>query len=138
MARALFLNQSICSVVIDGAPVEGFAEGDAIRIIPNTEGSAVMAGLDGAVTLFANNQTGTFEIDLKPTSPWLSAAYRIWANQKTGNARLLAAQVLTDANEPVRLEGVSMSSPGQVSSGGTTPSMRTVVFNVEKIIFPND
>lgn len=137
MPRELFLSHDKCAVVIGERLIEGFAEGDSIRIIPNAEGSAVSAGLDGAVTLFTNNWTGTIELDLKPTSPSLDWIYRVWKDQKSGNARLLNGAITTDANEPWGFSGVSLLSVGQANSGGTTPSLRTIVWNVEKIDPPN-
>ena len=136
MSRTIFLNQAFVTVIIDGVPVDGFMSGDAVRITPNAEGSAVEVGLSGAVTSFSTDQSGEFEIDLMPTSPYLDEVGRIWAAQKTQAARLLDAQVLTSASEMYRLEGVSLSNPGGVATGGKTVSGRTVAFKVQKIIPP--
>lgn len=137
MARnILFLNQALCTVIIDGIPAVDFMSGDAIRVIPNTEGSSLENGFDGSVTTFSTNQSGTCELDFKPTSPTLDFINVLYNAQKTQLARLIEIRVITSALEPIQLSGVSISSPGTHATGGNTASARTVVFNVQKIKLP--
>lgn len=134
MARnPLFLSQAVCTVIFDGQLVEGFAPGDAIRIIPSAEGSNVDVGLDVAVTTFTTDRSGEFELDLLPTSAFLDAVTLLWEAQATAAARLLNALVLTSAGEPVRLEGISISTPGDIGTGGKTATPRTVKCKVQRI-----
>lgn len=135
MARnTQFLNQAFCTVVGNGSVDVDHLSGDAIRIISNTEGSALDVGFDRAVTMFSTDESGTFEQDFQQTSPSLDKYERLWKAQKTAAARLFSIQVITAANQSVRLEGVSISDIGAINSGGKTPSGQTVVYNVEKII----
>lgn len=135
MRNPLFLNQALCTVIGYGSPDVHFMSGDAIRIIPNTEGSSLEVGLDKATTTFSTDQSGTLELDFVQTSPSLDKYQGIWKRQKTALASLGNFQIFTGAGEPVRLEGASISSIGQKGTGGKTASAQTVVFNVEKIIF---
>lgn len=129
-----FLNQAFCTVVGNGSVDVDHLSGDAIRIISNTEGSALDVSFDRAVTMFSTDESGTFEQDFQQTSPSLDKYERLWKAQKTAAARLFSIQVITAANQSVRLEGVSISDIGAINSGGKTPSGQTVVYNVEKII----
>lgn len=134
MARnPLWFNQALTTFILDGKPVVGFMSGDAIRIIPNTEGSSLEVGLDGATTTFSSDKSGTAEIDLKGTSLSLEVINRLWKAQKTATARKFNCQVVTSAAEPIRLKGCSVASIGAINTGGKTASARTVVLNVEEI-----
>lgn len=137
MARnTQFLNQALCVVIGDGTPDRDFFSGDSIRIIPNAEGSSMEVGLDGATTTFSTDMSGTLELDFKQNSISLDKYQAIWKRQKTAQARLINHQIFTSAAEPIRLEGVSISNIGQKGTGGKTASAQTVVFNVQKIIYP--
>jgi hypothetical protein len=137
MARnTQFLNQALCTVVGYGTPDVDFFSGDAIRIIPNAEGSSMEVGLDGSTTTFSTDQSGTFEVDFKQNSVSLDKYQGIWKRQKTAQASLGNIQIFTSAAEPIRLEGCSISNIGQKGTGGKTASAQTVVFNVQKIIYP--
>lgn len=135
MARnTQFLNQAFCTVVGNGSLDVDHMSGDSIRIISNTEGSALDVGFDNAVTLFSTDESGTFEQDFQHTSASLDKYERLWKAQKTAAARLFSIQVITSANQSIRLENCSISDIGGISTGGKTASAQTVVFNVEKII----
>lgn len=137
MARnTQFLNQAFTTVVGNGSVDVDHMSGDSIRIIPNAEGSAMEVGFDGATTVFSTDQSGTFEQDFKGTSPSLDKYTRLWLAQKTAAARLFSIQVITSANQSVRLEGCSISNIGAINTGGKTASAQTVTYNVQKII-PN-
>lgn len=130
-----FLNQAFCTVVTNGSVDVDHLSGDSIRVISNTEGSALDVGFDTATTVFSTDQSGTFEQDFAHTSPSLDKYIRLWKAQKTAAARKFSGQVITSANQSIRLEGCSISSIGQISTGGKTASAQTVVMNVEKIIY---
>lgn len=136
MRNPLFLNQALCTVIGDGTPDVDLASGDSIRVIPNTEGSSLEVGLERAVTTFSTDESGTLELDFIQTSVSLDKYQRLWKRQKTAQARLINHQIFTSAGEPIRCEGVSISSIGQKGTGAKTASAQTVVFNVEKIIYP--
>lgn len=136
MARnTRFMNQAFCTVVGNGSIDTDHMSGDSIRVISNTEGSAMEVGFDGPTTVFSTDESGTFEQDFKATSPSLDKYINLWKAQKTAGARLFSIQVITSANQSIRLEGCSISSVGQVATGGKTASAQTVAFNVEKIIY---
>jgi len=133
--NTLFLNQALCTVIGNGSQDVGHLSGDSIRVIPNSEGSAMDVGFDGAVTQFSTDQSGTFEQDFQQTSESLDKYTDLWRAQKTSAARLFNIQIITAANQAIRLEGCSISELGAVNTGGKTPSAQTVVFNVQKIIY---
>lgn len=135
MARnTQYLNQALNTVIMAGTPMVDFMSGDSIRIIRNSEGSAMEVGFDGATTMFSTDQSGTVEIDFKQTSPSLDFLGSLNKAQKTAAATLFNGQVITSARASIRLEGVSISSMGTTGTGGKTASAQTVVFNVQKII----
>lgn len=134
--NTLFLNQALVTVIGDGSSDVDHMSGDSIRIIPNAEGSSMEVGFDGAITVFSTDSSGTFEQDFKGTSPSLDKYIRIWKSQKTAAARLFGIQIITSANQSVRLEGCSISNIGTIATGGKAASAQTVVFNVQKVI-PN-
>lgn len=137
MNRPLFFNQSLSTVVLDGSPVEGLvSDSDSIRVTPAAEGSSLAKTLTGAVTTFSNDESGTLELDLLGTSPTLDRIYSLWRAQKGYGARLFDCQVLTSANEPVRLEGCSVADVGAIATGGNTAAPRTVVINVQRVKLP--
>lgn len=136
MARnTQFLNQAICTVIGAGSADVDHMSGDSIRVTSNSEGSALEVGFDGAITAFSTDETGTFEQDFKGTSPSLDKYISLWKAQKTAAASLFECQVITTANQSIRLEGCSISDIGAVATGGKTASAQTVVMNVQKIIF---
>lgn len=134
MRNPLFMNQALIVVLLDGVLMIDFMSGDSVRIIPNTEGSALEVGFDSTKTLLTTNESGTAEFDFKPTSVSLDYINRLYRLQKTAAGRLFNCQITTSAAEPIRLEGCSISSNGTKGTGGNTASARTVVLNVQKII----
>lgn len=136
MARnTQFLNQALCTVIGNGSADVDHMSGDSIRIIPNAEGSSMETGFDGTTTVFSTDQSGTFEQDFKHTSPSLDKYQRLYKAQKTSSARLFNCQVVTAANQSIRLEGCSIMNMGAINTGGKAASAQTVVMNVQKIIY---
>lgn len=129
-----FLNQALVTVIGNGSQDTQHMSGDSIRVIRNTEGSAMDVGFDNAVTQFSTDQSGTFEQDFQQTSPSLDKYTNLWNAQKTAAARLFNIQIITAANQSIRLEGCSISSIGTTATGGKAVTAQTVVFNVQKII----
>lgn len=134
MARnTQFFNQALVTVILDGTQVTDFMSGDAVRINRSTEGSSLEIGLDKTTTTFSTDKSGTVELDLKGTSPALEKINRLDKAQKTAEARLFSLMIFTSAGEPIRCEGCSISSPGNISTGGKQASARTVTINCESI-----
>lgn len=129
------LNQALCTVISAGSADVDHMSGDSIRVITNAEGSAMETGFDSTITAFSTDESGTFEQDFKGTSPSLDKYIRLWKAQKTAAATLFNAQVITSANQSIRLEGCSVADLGAVNTGGKAASAQTVVLNVQKIIF---
>lgn len=137
MTRALFFNQAIATVVLDGVPAQGLvSDADSIRITPAADGSSVAKTLTGGVTTFSNDETGTLELDFVGTSPTLDKINAMFRAQKGYGARLFNIQVLTTAAEPVRLEGCSIADVGVIATGGSSATPRTVVINAQRIKLP--
>lgn len=128
-----FFNQSQCTVILDGVPVEQFSDGDAIRVKRTTEGSTIERGIDGATTTFSTDKSGTVELDLKGVSITLDQINFLAMAQRTGFAREFSMQIVTSALEPIRCEGCSIAHAGDTSTGGRSSSPRTVTINVRKI-----
>lgn len=136
MARnTQLLNQALVTVIGAGSTDTDHMSGDSIRIIPNAEGSSMETGFNGTVTTLSTDQSGTFEQDFKQTSPSIDKYNRLWKAQKTAAGSLFSFQIITSARESIRLEGVSVQNIGQTATGGKTASAKTIVYNVQKIIY---
>lgn len=136
MARnTQLLNQALCTVIGAGSTDVDHMAGDSIRIIPNAEGSSMETGFDGTVTTLSTDRSGTFEQDFKQTSSSIDKYTRLWNAQKTYAGSLFNVQVITSANQSIRLEGCSVSNLGTTGTGGKTASAQTIVLNVQKIIY---
>lgn len=67
-------------VVVGGAIITGYADGDAIQAEPNEDKWTQSVGADGGVTYNeSNNETGVITLTLKPSSssiPYLRTLYK--------------------------------------------------------------
>ncbi len=134
MARNTTYNRASVAVTINGETVQGIAEGDStIRISPNETGAEIDSGTDGYMISFSNNKTGTFEIDLFPTSPTLAKLYSSYKAQKTENATQSDITVATGVGEFHSLSGCAINAIGEVETGGEKGLKRTVKFVVGEI-----
>lgn len=129
-------NQALIVALIDGIPAVGIHEGDAIRVIPNPDSTAITTGPYESSTSFSTDNSGTLEIDFKAGSPTLIILKKKHRDQKTFRARTFDNQLVTGVGEPVSLKGCSIKDIGQITTAGKVMQGRTVVFNVEKIIEP--
>ncbi|MPW31957.1 hypothetical protein F9L16_23670 [Agarivorans sp. B2Z047] len=126
-------NQALTVVIVDLIPQVGLFEGDPIRLIPNEEGSAITTGTYESTTSFSTDQSGQLEVDYKPGSASLIQLKTLWRNQKTFRAKTFSIQLVTGVGEPVSLQGCSIQSIGQSTTGGKVQQVKTVIFNIEKI-----
>lgn len=126
-------NQALVTVLADGVPQLGINEGDAIRVIPNAESSALTTGVYETSTSFSTDNSGTFEIDYKPGSLSLIQLKRLHRNQKTFRARIFDIELITGVGDPVSLQGCSIMDIGTTTTAGKVMQPRTVVFNVQKV-----
>ncbi len=136
MATTNYYSQSNTAVIADGISISDFFDGDSIRVIDDSTGATKTVGLDGTSLSFGSDGSGAFEVDLKPTSPYLAIAYGMKMAQRTGNARLINITVATGAGDYIRLERCAVEKAGDVATGGPTMAKRTVRFIVSKIIWP--
>lgn len=134
MARREFYNRTTTTVVIDGVTVRGIAEGDAVRVIEEADGSSTVKGLDRAMTNINNDGRARLEIDLLATSPYLSVVNGIRRRQIEGSGRLMNGSIRSGVNELEKLQGLALSRRGDIKTGGEAGQMRTVVFTVERAV----
>lgn len=134
MARREFYNRTTTTVVIDGVTVRGIAEGDAVRVIEEADGSTTVKGLDRAMTNINNDGRARLEIDLLATSPYLSVVNSIRRRQIEGSGRLMNGSIRSGVNELEKLQGLALSRRGDIKTGGEAGQMRTVVFTVERAV----
>lgn len=126
-------NQALVVNLIDGIPAVGIHEGDAIRVIPNPDSTALTTGPYETSTSFSTDKSGSYEIDFKPGSITLLQLRKKHRDQKTFRAKTFDCQIVTGVGDPVSLKGCSIKDIGQTTTGGKVMQGRTVVFNVEKI-----
>lgn len=132
--NVLNYNQALVAHIVDGIPSYGIFEGDAIRVIPNAESSALTTGPYETSTSFSTDKSGTHEVDYKPGSPTLKKLVHLHKAQKTPLARTFDIEIITGVAAVVTLKGCSIMNIGQLTTAGKVMQVRTVVFNVEKII----
>lgn len=133
MSRNTQYNRADVTVVLDGDLVEGFGEGDAIRIIPNEAGATITDGLDSSTISFNSIKSGQVEIDLKPTSKTLEKITKLHSSQKTSNARTFDIEVSTGVGEFHSCKRCAILNIGTITTGGETLQSRTVVMLCEEI-----
>ena len=120
------------SLIIDGVPIQGFAEGDWMEI--KLEGAAATRtkGGDGPSMNITADQGGSITISLKPTSPALGSLYGLRDAQKI-NPRFFSIILMSGVGEVVMASGCAMGEPAQIKGGGPAMQAREFPFECLKI-----
>ena len=134
MARNSFYNRATTTLVIDGVTVKGVAEGNAIRILEEADGSTTRKGLDRALTNINNDGRGRLEVDLLPSSPYLGVLEGIRRRQNEGTGRILDGAVRTGMNELYKLQGMALARRGDIQTAGEEGQNRTAIFTIERVV----
>lgn len=128
MARINFYGQNRHTLVVDGIPLSGFAEGDFIQIKEDGNAAVRSLGADGPSMSFSTKQGGNATFSLQSTSPALGIIYGL-RKQQEDNQRFFAVIILSGVDELINLGGCAFGDHPQFSTGG--PTMQPRQFSLE-------
>lgn len=120
------------TLVINGIPIQGFAEGDFIGIKLDGAAAARTKGGDGPAMNISTDQGGQMKISLLPTSPALGAMYAIREEQKQ-NPSFFSIVLMSGVGELIAAAGCAMGEPSEAKTGGPTMQPREFLFESLKI-----
>ena len=120
-------NQKGQAMIIGGVPLEDYGDGDSVRVVRGGEIGSFTKGLDGAKPNIANDETCTFEVDLKPTSPSNDYLASLLKRQQAASPEFLnlTGQVI-DGTGVIHSASIGiMIAAADVSTGGPAMANRT-------------
>jgi len=120
------------TVIVDGIPLAGFAEGDFMEI--DVDGNAAQRSLggDGPAMNLSVQQGGKISISLLPTSPAIGELYGI-RNVQAVTPRLFTIVLLTGVNETIHASGCAFGKLPSFSSGADKMAARKFDFECLKV-----
>lgn len=118
------------SLVVDGVPVVGFAEGDFLQVKLDGNAAQRTQGGDGPAMNLSVEQGGNLTLSLLPTSPALGVLYGIREAQKL-NPRLFSVVLMSGVEEVITAGGCAFGDLPQFQTGG--PTMQPRQFSIEAL-----
>ena len=131
MRSSLYMQQRH-TIVIDGVPCSGFAEGDYIQVKLDGAAAARTQGGDGPAMNVSVDQGGQIMISLNPISPVLGVLYGIRDAQKV-TPRMFSIVLMSGVEEIITASGCAFGDLPQFSTGGPTMQPRQFAFECLKI-----
>lgn len=128
MPRINLYGQNQHIILVDGVPLQGFAEGDFIQIKLDGNAAVRTQGGDGPSMNLSTAQGGQLVIGLLPTSPSIGPLYAIREAQ-ANRPRLFSVQVVSGVEEIMMFSGCAFGDVPQFQSGG--PTMQPRQFAIE-------
>lgn len=132
MSRKNIYMQARHTLIIDGVPITGFADGDHLQIKPEGNAAARSQGGDGPAMNISVDQGGQITISLLPTSPALGTLYSLRDAQKL-SPRLFGIVLMSGVEEVITGAGCAFGELPQFSTGGPTMQGRQFLFECLKI-----
>jgi hypothetical protein len=123
MARTNIYMQARHTLVIDGVPVQGFAEGDFLQVKIDGNAAERTKGGDGPAMNISTHQGGNITISLLPVSPALGTLYGIREAQRS-NPRMFSVVIMSGTEEIITAAGCAFGDLPQFATGGPTQSAR--------------
>lgn len=133
MSRFYLYSQNRHTLIIDGIPIDGFADGDYIQIKEDGNAATRSFGGDGPSMSIATDQGGNLTLGLYPNSPVIGALYTMRKQQKE-NPRLFNIILLSGVDELINFNGCAFGDQPQLGSGGPTMQPRQFSFECLKIV----
>ena len=115
-------------LIIDGVPIQGFAEGDHIQVKLDGNAAARTLGGDGPAMNLSVAQGGKLTCSLQPVSPALGVLYALRDEQRS-NPRLFSVVLMTGVEEVITASGCAFGDLAQFATGGPTQQPRA--FDIE-------
>jgi len=134
--RVNLYSQNRHIVVIDGIPIQGFAEGDYMQIKVDGNAAEITKGGDGPAMNISTQQGGEITIALQPTSPALGTLYAL-REEQANNPRLITISLVTGVEEIITASGCAFADMPQFQTGGPTMQGRQFPLKALKIRLDN-
>jgi hypothetical protein len=128
--RVNLYSQARHVLIIDGVPMEGFAEGDHMQIKLDGNAAARTMGGDGPAMNISVAQGGKLTLSLQPVSPVLGTLYALREEQQA-NPRLFSVVLMTGVEEVITASGCAFGDLPQFATGGPTQQARQ--FDIEAL-----
>lgn len=132
MARINLYAQNRHTLIIDGIPISGFAEGDFLQVKEDGNMAVRNLGADGPSMSLSTEQGGNFVLSLTPTSPALGIVYGM-RKQQNENPRLFNTVLLSGVDEMINFKGCAFGDQPQFTTGGPTMQPRQFSFECLEI-----
>lgn len=123
MPRINLYAQNRHTLVIDGVPIQGFADGDFISVKLNGGAAEITPGADGPSMNLSTEQGGMLTLSLKPTSPAIGTLYAL-RKQQQQNPRLFSVVLISGVEEIINAGGCAFGELAEFSTGGPTMQPR--------------
>lgn len=130
--RVNLYSQNKHTVIVNGVPLSGFAEGDFMEIKADGNAAERTKGADGPSISISTAQGGQITIGLQPVSPALGLLYSLRNSQIT-NPSLFSIVLMTGVEEVITAAGCAFGDLAQFATGGEKMSPRKFVFECSKI-----
>lgn len=115
------------TLILDGAPIAGFAEGDCFTVQLEGNGASRTKGADGPAMNLSTNQGGKITIKLNPTSPAIGSLYALREQQRS-NPRLISIVLMTGVEEVITAGNCAFGDLPGFNTGGDKMSERSFEF----------
>ena len=115
------------SLLIDGIPVGGYADGDWLSVKENGNAGEITEGGDGPSMNLSVSQGGLITIGLFPTSKALGSIYGIRDKQRK-TPRMFSILLYSGVDELIQASGCAFADLPQWASGGPKQTGRQFAF----------
>lgn len=136
MARINLYAQNRHIFILDGIPLQGFADGDWLEVKKDGGAAARTNGGDGPAMNISTEQGGSITLSLLPTSPALGSIYAI-RDQQAKTPRLFGAALVTGVEEIITAGGCAFSDLPQFTTGGDKMTPRKFLIECLEIKLDN-
>ncbi len=131
MSRVNLYGQNQHVVLVNGVPLNGFAEGDFLQVKLDGNAAVRTHGGDGPSMNLSSAQGGQLTIGLLPTSPSIGPLYAVRDSQ-ANTPRLFSVQVVSGVEEIMMFTGCAFGDTPQFQTGG--PTMQPRQFVIEFLV----
>jgi len=132
MARINLYAQNRHTLVVDGTPITGFADGDWLAVKVDGNVAERTQGGDGPSMNISVPQGGIITVNLLPTSPALGILYSIRDAQQL-TPRLFSIVLISGVEEIIQAGGCAFGELPEFQTGGPTMKGRSFPFECSQI-----
>ena len=121
-------NQKNTTVLVNGVPLIGLADGDSVKVTPAGGEVERTEGTDGPGLNQATNQGGDIEVELREDSPSIGYLDNLRLMQEQTSLPIPNVTVLTGVLAVETLSMVMLSRRGELATGGKKMGKRMQKF----------